>query len=266
MRQPAIYIPHGGGPWPFIPLDGMVKPEDAKSLLEYLEKLPATLPAPPKAILVISAHWEAAQPTLMTSPHPPMLYDYGGFPPAAYELKWPAPGAPALADRVGKLLGDAGIPTRTDPKRGFDHGTFVPLMVSWPKHDVPVLQLSLKTGLDPAEHLAIGKALAPLRDEGIVIIGSGMSYHNMRAFFDGSGHRASVAFDTWLQKAATAPAAERAQSLRDWAKAPSARESHPREEHLLPLMVVAGAAGADPGRVTWTHDWMNTRITAIQYG
>ncbi len=125
----------------------------------------------------------------MTSPQPPMYYDYGGFPPEAYTITWPAPGNPALAERVVQLLGDAGIPAKTDARRGFDHGTFVPFKLSWPDADVPTIQLSLKAGLDPREHLAIGRALAPLRDEGVLILGSGMSYHNMRDFGTTTAHQ-----------------------------------------------------------------------------
>ena len=265
-RQPVIYVPHGGGPWPFVDLAGFVSAHDVATMRAYFEELPAQLPAPPKALLVISAHWEEAAPTVLTSPQPPILYDYGGFPQASYEITWPAPGNPALAARVVELLGAAGIATKTDPRRGFDHGTFIPFKLSWPKADVPTIQLSLKAGLDPAEHLAIGRALAPLRDEGVLILGSGMSYHNMRGFRTGGGHQASQVFDAWLKEAATADPATRTQRLTDWAAAPNARQAHPREEHLLPLMVVAGAAGDDVGRVTFSEDWMQTRISALHFG
>src|SRR5688572_4236677 len=127
-RMPVAYLPHGGGPWPFVDL-GMPK-RDLDALAEYLRSLRSLPKTPPKALLVVSAHWEAAVPTVMTSPRPPMLYDYYGFPPASYELQWPAPGEPALAQRVQALLGEAGIPTATDAERGFDHGTFIPLMLT----------------------------------------------------------------------------------------------------------------------------------------
>jgi len=239
---------------------------DISVLREYFVTLPEKLPAPPKAVLAVSAHWEAAVPTVMTSPHPPLYYDYGGFPPEAYTLTWPAPGNPALAERVVQLLGQAGIAAKTDARRGFDHGTFVPLKLSWPEADVPTIQLSLKAGLDPREHLAIGRALAPLRDEGVLIVGSGMSYHNMRDFGTTTAQRASVVFDAWLKEAATADPETRAQRLADWASAPSARHAHPREEHLIPLMVVAGAAGNDLGRITFNEDVMSARVSAVQYG
>jgi len=265
-RQPVIFVPHGGGPWPFVDLPGFISARDVEVLRAYFEALPRALPAPPKALLVVSAHWEEAAPTVMTSAHPPILYDYGGFPPEAYAIEWPAPGDPALAERVVRLLGEAGIPARTDARRGFDHGTFIQFQVSWPEADVPAIQLSLKAGLDPGEHLAIGRALAPLRDEGVLILGSGMSYHNLRAFRTAGARQVSVAFDEWLKETATAEPETRARRLTDWASAPGARPAHPREEHLLPLMVVAGAAAADAGRVDWSDDWMGVRISAFRYG
>jgi aromatic ring-opening dioxygenase catalytic subunit (LigB family) len=265
-RQPVIFVPHGGGPWPFVNVERFMSARDVAALRGYFEELPRQLAAPPRALLVISAHWEETAPTVMTSPHPPLLYDYGGFPPEAYTLTWPAPGSPALAARVVELLGAAGISAKTDARRGFDHGAFVPLKVAWPEADVPAIQLSLKAGLDPVEHLAIGRALAPLRDEGVLILGSGMSYHNLRDLGTTSAMTASLAFDAWLREAATAAPETRARLLADWKSAPSARHAHPREEHLLPMMVVAGAAGDDLGRITFDGDLMNVRVSAIQYG
>jgi len=265
-RQPVMYVPHGGGPWPFVDMGGFMPERDIQALRAYFVTLPQKLPARPKALLVASAHWEAAVPTVMTSPQPPILYDYGGFPPEAYAITWPAPGNPALAERVVHLLGEAGIAARTDARRGFDHGTFIPFKLSWPDADIPTIQLSLKAGLDPREHLAIGRALAPLRDEGVLILGSGMSYHNMRDFGTTTAHRASLVFDAWLKDAATAEPVTRAQRLGDWASAPGARHAHPREEHLIPLMVVAGAARDDVGVITFNEDLMNARVSAVQYG
>jgi aromatic ring-opening dioxygenase catalytic subunit (LigB family) len=265
-RQPVMYVPHGGGPWPFVDMGGFMPERDIESLRAFFVALPEQLPARPKALLVASAHWEAAAPTVMTSPRPPLYYDYGGFPPEAYALQWPAPGSPALAERVVQLLGRAGIAAKTDPSRGFDHGTFIPFKLSWPEADVPTIQLSLKAGLDPREHLAIGRALAPLRDEGVLILGSGMSYHNMRDFGTASAQRASLIFDAWLKEAATAEPETRAARLGDWAAAPGARHAHPREEHLMPLMIVAGAAGDDVGRITFNDDMMSARVSAVRYG
>jgi len=264
-RQPVIFVPHGGGPWPFVDT-GFISARDVEIMRAYFVDLPKQLPAAPKALLVVSAHWEEDLPTVMTSPNPPILYDYGGFPPEAYTIQWPAPGNPALAERVVQLLNGADIATATDARRGFDHGTFIPFKLSWPNADVPTIQLSLKAGLDPAEHIAIGRALAPLRDEGVLILGSGMSYHNMRGFRSGNGQSTSIVFDDWLVAAATAAPEARTQKLCEWEAAPEARNAHPREEHLLPLMVVAGAAGDDPGRVTFRADCMGVRISAYQYG
>jgi len=197
-RQPALYVPHGGGPWPFVDLGGFIPKRDIEALRAYFTALPSTLPAPPRALLVVSAHWEQPHPTVMTSPRPPILYDYGGFPPDAYTIQWPAPGDPALAQRVVTLLTEAGFTPNTDATRGFDHGTFIPFKLSWPDADIPTIQLSLKSGLDPAEHLAIGRAIAPLRDEGVLILGSGMSFHNMRGYGTAAGSRDAATFDTWL--------------------------------------------------------------------
>jgi aromatic ring-opening dioxygenase catalytic subunit (LigB family) len=214
---------------------------------------------------VISAHWEEPVPTVMTGERPPLFYDYYGFPPESYRLTWPAPGHPALAARVRGLLEGAGFATAANAERGFDHGTFVPLKLTYPAADVPTVQLSLRRGLDPAEHLAIGRALAPLRDEGVFIVGSGMSYHNLRAF-NASGRAPSAAFDAWLGEAIAQDPEERARRLTRWSEAPSARQAHPREEHLLPLMVVAGAAGADKGRTAYNGTLVGLRISGFHFG
>ena len=263
-RMPVAYLPHGGGPWPFVDL-GLPKRE-LDALAGYLRSLRSLPKTKPSALLVVSAHWEATVPTVMTSTRPPMLYDYYGFPPKSYEFVWPAPGKPELAQRVQALLEQAGIASATDPDRGFDHGTFIPLMLTYPDADVPTVQLSLKTGLDPAEHLAIGRALAPLRDEGVFILGSGLSFHNMRAFRSPHAQEPAEAFDAWLGDAVTRDPDARDRALVAWADAPSARFAHPREEHLLPLMVVAGAAGEDRGTVAWSDTFMGARISAHHFG
>lgn len=263
-KMPVVFLPHGGGPWPFVDMGWDIK--DADALAAYLKSVKAVPKTPPKALLVISAHWEERLPTVMTSSAPPILYDYYGFPPKSYEIQWPAPGAPALAARVQELLGKAGVPTNTDDSRGFDHGTFIPLKLTYPDADVPTIQLSLKVGLDPAEHLAIGRALAPLRDEGVFIIGSGMSFHNLRVFRDPRARPVAETFDAWLRDAATAEPAERDRKLEAWAKAPAARDAHPREEHLIPLMVVAGAAGNDRGSIGYNGTFAGLRLSAYHYG
>ncbi|MGE3277927.1 MAG: class III extradiol ring-cleavage dioxygenase [Vicinamibacterales bacterium] len=265
MRMPVLFIPHGGGPWPFVEL-GMVAPQEVDALAGYLRGLPSVLSAPPRALLVISAHWVTDVPTVMTAAEPPLLYDYFGFPPESYAITWPAPGAPDLAARIRELLDAAGFATAADPDRGFDHGTFIPLKVAWPAADVPTLQLSVLASMDPAGHLALGRALASLRDEGILIVGSGMSFHNLRMFMTRQGHDASVAFDAWLRDAATAPPDARNAALSRWTEAPHARVVHPHEDHLIPLMVVAGAAGADVGRVAFNGTFGNAVISAFHYG
>jgi len=262
--MPVAYLPHGGGPWPFVDMGWNLTDGDA--LAAYLRGVAALPKNPPKALLVISAHWEERVPTVMTSPHPPMLYDYYGFPPASYEIQWPAPGAPALAARVQELLAKAGIPSATDAKRGFDHGTFIPLKVTYPDANLPTVQLSLKAGLDPEEHLVIGRALAPLRDEGVFIIGSGMSFHNLRTFRDPRSKAVAETFDAWLRDAATREPAERDRALVSWSSAPAAREAHPREEHLIPLMVIAGAAGNDRGTLAYNGTFAGVRLSAYHYG
>lgn len=264
-RLPVAYIPHGGGPWPFVELPLGDKDERAQ-LAAYLRALPRVPAVPPKALLVVSAHWEEPVPTVMTAAQPSLLYDYYGFPPEAYQVKWPAPGEPQLALRVQKLLGAAGIASAANANRGFDHGTFVPLKLAWPEAQLPTVQLSLKAGLDPAEHLAIGRALAPLRQEGVFIIGSGMSYHNMRGFGQPQARAASQAFDGWLQRSMALPTAERDHQLGRWLQAPSAREVHPRAEHLLPLMVIAGAAQGDGGRTAYASTLMGMAISAYHFG
>jgi aromatic ring-opening dioxygenase catalytic subunit (LigB family) len=202
----------------------------------------------------------------MSAEKPDILYDYYGFPPESYTIEWPAPGDPALAARMAEMLWGAGFRAVADPDRGFDHGVFIPLKVSWPEADIPTLQVSLKAGLDPAEHLAMGKALAPLRDEGVLLMGSGMSYHNLRAFRDPSTPKNAEVFDAWLQETVTADAATRDQKLLAWEQAPLARHAHPREEHLIPLMVMAGAAGEDRGSIDFSGLFGGARVSGIRFG
>lgn len=263
-RLPVVFVPHGGGPWPFVNVAIGSEPEK-QALTRYLQSVRDMPAAPPRALLVVSAHWEEARPTVMTSAHPPLLFDYYGFPEESYRITWPAPGAPAVAARVQELLGAAGIESASNAERGFDHGTFVPLKLTYPDAHVPTLQLSLKAGLDPREHLAIGRALQPLRDEGVFIIGSGMTFHNMRGF-GAQGRAASAAFDAWLRETTESEPAARDARLSAWQDAPAARLAHPREEHLLPLMVVAGAAGSDRGRVPYRDTFMGVELSAHAFG
>jgi len=259
---PAYFISHGGGPWPWMK-DQMSGAYDR--LEAALNDMPRQLGTKPKAVLVISGHWEERNFMVMSSPHPPMIYDYMGFPEHTYRIKYGAPGSPRTAERVLQLLEGAGFSVFPDPKRGFDHGTFAPLAVIYPDADVPVLQLSLKHGYEPREHLAIGRALAPLRDEGVLILGSGLSYHNLREF----GPRAkipSAAFDLWLRETLiSASPEERASRLLEWQTAPSAREAHPQEDHLMPLMVVVGAAGDDRATLVYHEDNFFGGITVSSF-
>ena len=261
-RMPVVFMPHGGGPVTHVELGGPRSEVDP--LAEYWRSVRTLPSSKPKAILVVSAHWEEPVPTLMSSPNPPMFYDYSGFPPDAYKITWPAPGDPVLAARVRKLLSHAGFTTAENTQRGFDHGTFTPLKQTYPDADIPVVQMSLKEGLDPKEHIAMGRALAPLRDEGVFIVGSGDTFHNMRGF-GGPGHENSVKFNEWLDEAITGRIEDREAKLVSWTYAPSARLSHPREDHLMPLLVVVGAAGSDAGKITWTGLFMGTQQTGYHF-
>jgi aromatic ring-opening dioxygenase catalytic subunit (LigB family) len=213
---------------------------------------------------VVTAHWETPAVTVSTAAAPGMLFDYYGFPEHTYRLDYPAPGAPALAARARALLTSAGLPSAEDGQRGFDHGVFVPMLVIDPEARIPVLMTSIERSFDPARHLAIGRALAPLRDDNVLIIGSGNSFHNLRAY--GSAGPAQ-AFDEWLQSAATAADPQaRAQQLSAWATAPGARFAQPREDHLIPLMVVAGAAADDLGRVDFARPLMGQPASGFAFG
>jgi aromatic ring-opening dioxygenase catalytic subunit (LigB family) len=240
-----------------------------EALAAYLRDLGTRFKPRLKSILVVSAHWEEAKPTLHHGARPGMLYDYGGFPPHTYKLKWPAPGDPALAARASALLESAGFATGHEEARGFDHGTFVPFMVAFPEAEVPVAQLSLIEGLDPAAHFAMGRALEFLRDEGVLLVGSGMSYHNMRGFMSGDPRviEDSRLFDDWLaETVALGDPEKRRRALESWRSAPSALACHPRSEHLVPLFVMAGAGGADPGRAEYRADLMGVKVSSHVFG
>jgi len=238
----------------------------AKTAREF-KSLPSRLPARPKAVLVITGHWEASEFTVSTGEHPPMEYDYTGFPPHTYELKYAAPGSPTLAARVFDLLVDAGFSVRKDANRGFDHGTFVPMWLMFPEADVPIVMLSLKSSYDPAEHIRVGAALSQLREEGVLILGSGLTYHNMRGFGRDESTAPAERFENYLNDAVTQlnPATRNEMLLR-WQDAPGARLAHPREDHLIPLMVVAGAAGEDTGRRVFVDHVMKVPMASYEFG
>lgn len=261
LRQPTIFLSHGGGPCFWMDYPPPIGAHGFDKLRDYLAGLVARLPQRPRAVLVISAHWEENVPTVSVNPAPGMLFDYYGFPAHTYQLRYPAPGAPDVAQEVQALLRDAGLPVGTNADRGFDHGVFVPFLIMDPQAELPVVMLSLRRDLDPAAHLALGRALQPLRDRNVLIVGSGYSYHNLRSFFDGAATHAQR-FDDWLVATCTqAQAAQRDEALVHWEQAPSARDCHPREEHLLPLMVVAGAAGDDAGVLDF-HDVIGGKATS----
>jgi len=236
-RLPTYYISHGGGPWPWLP--------DMRQMMANLEtslaRMPEEIGTTPAAVLMISGHWEASDFAVMSSSAPGMVYDYGGFPAFTYQIRYTSPGAPTVAARAAELLAANGLPTRLDDKRGYDHGVFAPMQVMYPSADVPLFQVAIRHGYDPEQHLALGRALAPLRDEGVLIVGSGLSYHNLRLFGAG-GQKPSAEFDAWLDAALMSDAVTRVAQLKDWERAPSARICHPQEDHLIPLMAAVGAA------------------------
>jgi aromatic ring-opening dioxygenase catalytic subunit (LigB family) len=257
-----IYLSHGGGPLPILGDPGH------RAMVAFMKALPSQLRRP-EAILVISAHWEENAATLLGAPHPPILYDHYGFPPEAYEITYPAPGNPALAERVAGLLESAGIPAHIDTQRGFDHGSFIPASLMYPAADIPMLQLSLLRGLDPAAHIALGQALRGLMGESILVIGSGFSYHNLSRFVWGGPDLpdpANDAFQDWLIETCTGPLTEveRDGRLVAWERAPHARTCHPREEHLLPLHVCAGMAGG-PARLIFDDTILGKRSVAFAW-
>lgn len=268
QRQPAIFLPHGGGPCFF--MDWTWGPPDTwHATQRFLEGLATTLPEKPKALLVVSGHWEEHAFTAGAAEHPELIFDYSGFPEHTYHLTWPAPGDPALAKHAAGLLQQAGISSAVSGSRGYDHGVFIPLKVAFPSADIPVVPLSLATSrtgaLDPALHLAAGKALAPLRDEGVLIIASGMSFHNLRAYMRPETLERSRTFDAWLTGAIESPQPQRDQKLANWRQAPYAEFSHPREEHLLPLMVAAGAGSDAPGKRIFSDEPMGAAISAYRF-
>ncbi|MGI0493894.1 DODA-type extradiol aromatic ring-opening family dioxygenase [Alkalinema pantanalense CENA528] len=247
---PTYFISHGGGPWPWmkdqIPGWAMLKAS--------LQAMPQMIGTMPKAILVISGHWEESTLTLSSAAQPPMIYDYSGFPAHTYQVQYPAPGSPTLAEQVRELLSSAGFAVKLNPRRGFDHGTFVPLAVAYPEATIPVVQLSMQCDYDPAFHLAVGQAIAPLRQAGVLVIGSGLSYHNLRQLGP-QAKQPSQQFDQWLTETlCTLRGRERHQRLIHWSQAPAARIAHPQEDHLVPLFVAVGAAIDELGDRVYHED------------
>lgn len=261
-RLPTYFISHGGGPWPWLKNQ---MPGIYDKLEASLADIPRQIGRKPRAILMVSGHWEQPDFTVMSSPAPGMVYDYSGFPDFTYSIQYPAPGSPAVAGRVQELLRAAGFSAPADASRGFDHGTFAPLAAMYPAADVPVLQLSIRQDYDIDAHLAAGRALAPLRDEDVLILGSGLSYHNLR-LFGAAGKHPSREFDTWLTEALCGATGEqRNAQLRTWTSAPSARLAHPDEDHLVPLPVAVGAAESEPGVRVYHEDSFFGSLTVSSF-
>lgn len=248
MSFPCAFIGHGGGP---LPLLGK-HPE----LVDNFKQFIASLPSKPSAVVVVTAHWrEKKGVAVSTGDTHSLLFDYGGFPPESYRFIYPAPGKPELALRIIDLISKAGVPCRADDKRGWDHGVFVPMMMMFPEADVPVVALSLQDDLDPETHITIGQALAPLREENVLIYGSGAVCHNFEYIFNSSpakqaeGNRFADQWTTWLIETlvdgSSLTAAERLRQLARWTEAPGGTAMHPPrggQDHLIPLHVIAGAA------------------------
>ena len=245
---PVLYLSHGGGPLP------LLGDKDHQGMINFIEEVTPFL-GKPSAILVISAHWEVDQPTITSGKFPSLIYDYYGFPKESYEIKYPAPGSPELAKKLFNLLSSAGIEAKLDGQRGFDHGLFVPLKLMYPDAAIPCVQLSLVNSLQAKEHIQIGKALADMRKDNVLIIGSGFSFHNIKEFFAPSSNETqsmNKSFEQWLIDTCSSnqySEEERTQKLINWDNAPSARYCHPREEHLLPLHVCYGVSGAAAKKV-----------------
>lgn len=258
--QPSFFIPHGGGPCFFMPDPAQVW----TGMATFLKGLGERLPDRPTAIIVVSGHWETDGFAFTGAVRPSLIYDYHGFPADTYALRYDVPGAPELAARAARLLEDAGLKAGVDPTRGLDHGVFVPLKVAFPDADIPIVEMSVERNLDPALHSAAGRALATLREEGVLIIGSGMSFHNMQGYGDPRSTAPSEAFDAWLTQAAGEPGPSRTKALNRWSEAPGGRFSHPEEEHLLPLMVAAGASDL-PGQRVYAEHILKVAISAFRF-
>ncbi len=263
QRLPTYFISHGGGPWPY--LDGPFR--RAFDVLEQsLVAIRQELREQPKAVLMISSHWEEDGFAVSSGATPGMVYDYYGFPEHTYHIRYAAPGAPELAARVKQLLDAGGVNARLDPERGYDHGTFSIMKPMYPEEAMPIVQLSIDRGYDPERHLQLGRLLAPLRDEGVLIIGSGLTYHNLREIRGGGqGRIASHAFDAWLQDTMSSPPDVRSERLRQWADAPMARAAHPQEDHLIPLMSIVGAAEEETSATVYHQSDLFGGITASSF-
>jgi 4,5-DOPA dioxygenase extradiol len=233
MTLPSLFVSHGA---PTLILEN-------GATCDFLRGLGGALPKP-KAVLAVSAHWETDLPTLGAATAPETIHDFYGFPDSLYRMRYAAPGAPDLAGRAASLLSAGGIPSAIDSERGLDHGAWVPLLLMYPQADIPVLQLSIQPHRGPAHHVAIGRALAALRDDEVLILASGGAVHNLRALAwnrSGAPEAWAQGFDDWLVRKIETGAAADLVAYRD--RAAGAVQAHPRDEHLLPLFVALGAAG-----------------------
>lgn len=255
-----VYISHGGGPLPLLGDKNHINLVDTLQLIANKIKKPS-------AIIVISAHWKENIPTITCSAKPSLIYDYYGFPKESYEIKYSAQGNPILANKVFDLFCNSEIQAAMDESRGFDHGLFVPLKIMYPEADIPCIQISLLRNLDPIEHIKMGEALSGLPDSNILILGSGFSFHNLREFFTqptSESKNMNEAFEEWLIDTCSnknIDENERTHKLANWAKAPSARFCHPREDHLIPLHVCYGAAKR-ACREVFTFDVLGKKASA----
>ena len=255
MSNPALFLSHGA---PTLPLTET--PARA-----FLEGLAATLDRP-KAILVVSAHWETAQPAVNAVAVNDTIHDFRGFPEALYRLAYPAPGDPELAARIVARLSAEGFTPTVDTRRGLDHGAWVPLLLAWPEHDIPVLQLSVQPHLGPEHHLRLGQALKPLRDEGVLVIGSGAFTHNLREidWRGGAEPEWSRAFAEWMGEALMENHMDDLLHYRG--RAPYAARNHPTDEHLLPLYVALGAGDGPARRLHSSAEFGSLRMDAFAFG
>lgn len=244
-RQPTLFVSHGA---PNLVLHNSAARHFLEAFGQDLER--------PRTILVVSAHFETEEPVASADPAPGMIYDFGGFEPELRRLVYAAPGAPEVARRAVELLRGAGLGAALVEGRGYDHGTWVPLMLLFPEADIPVAQLSIQPGRDPEHHHALGMALAPLAEEGVLIVGSGAMTHNLRAMARGGRDAPAPSwvrdFGEWMRERLEAGAIADVVAYRD--RAPFAAENHPTDEHLLPLFVALGAAGGERGRRVHTSD------------
>lgn len=266
-RLPTYFLSHGGGPWPWLPERHTVYKELEASLLRVREEIGDK----PRAILMVSGHWEEAEEfAVMSAARPPMLYDYHGFPDHTYSVEYNAPGAPDLAEDIQDLLASKGQRVRLDGERGFDHGVYTIAVCMYPDADVPVLQVSIRSDYNVQAHLQLGRDLAPLRSQGVVIIGSGLSYHNLRNIRNQDVARVdSAAFDAWLHDTLSGPdPARRTADILNWDQAPSARKAHPEEDHLVPLMVALGASENETAaRIYHQDDFFGaTSVSSYRFG